>query len=823
MKRLLLLGFWLAFHTSAVFAQRDVAGSTRIRLELEKLANTGRVLMIAAHPDDENTALLAYLARGRHVRTAYLALNRGEGGQNLIGPEQGAEIGLIRTQELLAARRIDGAEQFFTRAIDFGFSKTAKETEAVWTKQPVLADVVWIIRSFQPDVIVNRFSGTPRDGHGNHQLSAILSKEAFAAAADPTQFPEQLKYVKPWQTKRLFWNYFNFRNFEEKPEGTTIGYDLGQYDPVLGYSYNEIAGMSRTMHKSQAMGTAERKGSFNNYLSLLAGAPAKSDLLEDVNTSWGRYVNGNDIAILLDQAIKSFSDSNPAATIPALVKVRQMILNLPDKSTHSRVAEVDELIAQCAGLFLDATADRFAITPGDSLAVKLQWVDRSDVAATIAGAALNGKALTLTSGEMPKNKLTATELTYTVPASMPISQPYWLAEKGNGALYRIDDQQLIGRPENAPSLVVEYQIAVGGTTISVRRPLLYRTVDRVDGEKSRLVLVVPPVSVSLAEPLALFPTPDGRSVSVTITANRKQLSGEARLALPAGWRSEPVSRPFSLETEGASATVTFTVTPPAGSSRGELIAQAVIDGQTYSHTERAITYRHIPPIVYFPEASAHLLREDVKLSVKRVGYVMGAGDDVPMAISQMGAEVTLLEPKDLATGDLSKYDTIVAGVRAFNRREDLRANMPRILKFVEDGGTFVAQYNTLDDGYGVKDTKAGPYPFSISRDRVTVEGSPVSFDASSPLMSSPNRIAAADFDGWVQERALYFPANVDPRYKTVMTLVDPDEKPSATSTIYTPYGKGMYIYTTLVFFRELPAAVPGAFHLFANFLSASHQ
>jgi LmbE family N-acetylglucosaminyl deacetylase len=802
-----------------LWPQRNVAGAIKLKLDLDRFANTGRVLMIAAHPDDENTALLAYLARGRHVRTAYLSLNRGEGGQNLIGSERGFEIGLIRTQELLAARKIDGGEQFFTRSIDFGFSKTTDETLQIWGKEAILADMVLVIRKFQPDVIVNRFSGTQRDGHGNHQVSAMLSKEAFRAAADPTRFPEQLKTVQPWQAKRLFWNYFNFANMEERPAGTTVAMDLGQYDPLLGYSYSEIAGMSRTMHKSQAMGTAERKGSFNQFLFLLDGEKASADIMEGVDTAWSRYTGGAAVVAALEKARAAYDPEDGTKVVPALVEARALVAALPDPAARARLNELDELIANAAGIWADATVPRYALVPGESVTARVAYVARTSVPVRILSASIQGKSLVANPEPLAPNKLAFAEGPLAVSPSHPVSQPYWLVRPGQSGAYRIDDIDQLGLPENPPPFHAEFRFELAGAVLTLQRPVMHRVIDRIDGEKARVAVVVPPVSVSLSDELLVFPQPGKRSLQVLARANRPNLTGTIRLRLPSGWTATPASVPLRIQDEGETQAATFQVESPAGAAEGAAQAEIEIGGQLYQQTERQILYPHIAPILYFTPAQTKLLRTDIQLTAKRVGYVMGSGDDVPDALRQLGAAVTLLEPADLATGDLSRFDAIVTGVRAFNRRPDLRANLPRLLDFVRQGGTLVAQYNTMDDGYGREDTKAGPYPFALSRERVTVESAPVQFTAS-PLLETPNRVSQQDFDGWVQERGLYFPSRVDPRYQTLFTMNDPGENPTRTATIYAPFGKGLYIYTSLAFFRQLPEGVPGALKLFANFLSA---
>lgn len=816
----------------ACLAQKQLSGVAETKLALDRLPVTGSVLMIAAHPDDENTAVLAYFARGQKMRTAYLALNRGEGGQNLIGSEQGADIGLIRTQELLAARRIDGAEQFFTRAIDFGFSKTAEETRQKWGGDTVLADVVWVIRNYRPDIIINRFSGTTRDGHGNHQLSAILSKEAFRAAADPARFPEQLRYVKPWQAKRLFWNVFSFTREQEQAASQLkdpLKIDSGQYSPLLGFSYTEIAGMSRSMHKSQSMGSRESKGEQINLLVLVDGEPAKSDPFEGVDTTWSRVPNGAAVGTLLEQARREFNPEQPQKTIPTLLKARAAMAGMEDPIAIRKRRELDEAVALCAGLWADASSDRFQAAPGGQLKLNFQSIVRSSYPVTLAGVKVQGagneSAVPLTAAQLPSNKMDTKSIQLQVPATQAYTQPYWLMKPNDGNLYAVEDQRQIGKPESDPAMRAVFQYSVDGQTIELTRPLQYRFVDPVDGESIRPLAIVPPVAVQLPEKAFLFPSPQPRTIEVLATSNIAKAEGEVRLIVPAGWTVTPAAQKVLFAEENEKKTLAFQVTPPARETRGELRAEAVINGQTSSAGMEIIKHSHIPPITTFPSPRAALIREDVKVTAKRVGYVMGAGDEMPNAIRQLGVDVTLLTADDLASSPLNRFDAIVAGVRAFNTRPDLRANMQRVLDYVQQGGTFVAQYNVLEGGFmsgNPKNTdKMGPYPFSISRDRVTVEEAQVSFpNPQSPVLRTPNAITSKDFEGWVQERGLYFPSKWDSRYQPLFAAHDPGDQDMAGGTLYARYGKGAYIYTAYAWFRQLPAGVPGSYRIFANFLSA---
>ena len=815
------------------FAQRELSGSAQARLALDRLNVVGSVLMIAAHPDDENTALLAYLARGRKVRTGYLSLTRGEGGQNLIGPEQGDELGIIRTQELLAARRIDGAEQFFTRAIDFGFTKTPQECFEKWGHDKILSDVVWVVRRFRPDVIILRFSGTPRDGHGQHQASAILGREAFTAAADPKRFPEQLQWVQPWQAKRLMWNPGAFtkeqrEEVEKMPNRITV--DPGDYDPILGHSYAEIAGMSRSMHRSQGMGAAERKGSAKDYLITQSGPPATRDIFDGIDISWNRIPGGAPVGHIAADAARTFDPENPDKTVPQLLKAEKLMSSLHDPLVSLKQHELSEAIVLCSGLWLDAASNKDAVTPGGTLKFDATALNRDHLAVQIKSVDVEGISPSTTKdkfgGVLPFNEPQAFALTTTIPEHQPPTQPYWLVEPKQGDTYTIPNQLDVGLPENPPLFEAHFHLLIESQDVEVIRPVAYRYIERAQGELTRPVIVEPPVALQWSQSAILFPNGSAKAVELQIKANVAKAIGEVHIQTPPGWRISSQSGDFELMAAGEQGEISFELTPPSNDTQGALAASAKSDGQTVTTSMETINYPHIPVQVLFPPATAKLVRADVRLSAKTIGYVMGAGDEVPEALQQLGAQVSLLSAGDLASGNLSRFDAIVTGVRAYNVRADLRANEGRLLDYVKNGGTLVVQYNVAEGGnpFG-GDTNIlaniGPYPITTGRERVTVEEVPVEFlHPESPLLHQPNEITERDFDGWVQERGLYFASKWDDHYEPLFETHDPMEKPQTGVTLYTPYGKGAYVFTAFSWFRELPAGVPGAFRIFANFLSA---
>ena len=792
----------------AASAQPRGVGATETQIALEKLSVTGSVLMIAAHPDDENTAFLAYLARGRKVQTGYLSLTRGEGGQNVIGSEQGRVLGQIRTQELLAARRIDGAEQFFSRAVDFGFSKTAEETLAKWDREAVLGDVVRVIRQFRPDVIVLRFSGTPRDGHGQHQASAILGREAFAAAADPKRFPEQLSEVQPWQAKRLMWNVFAFtpqQQAEAAKMPNRIEVDTGAYDALLGYSYEEIAGISRSQHRSQAMGAPERRGSSKQSFVLVTGEAATKDLLEGVDTSWGRVADAPGVGALLARAATVFRPREPGAALALLAQARPLIARSRDAIARRKLIELDEAIALVANVWVDATASRATASPGESVKISAQVIERSGIPVTLQSVGLEGGA----SVELKKRVEDNILFTHSLDWVATSADPKWPVQS----------------PEPHPPVSCRFLIQVAGQQIELVRPVHYRYVDRVRGELTRAFVVVPPVSVRLAETAVLFPTSAPREVVVEVHGFAANTSGEVFLAIPgSGWKVTPVSQPFRLQAAGEQAALSFQVTPPRDAAVLKARAVARVQGQEYAKALTTIDYPHIPETILIEEPQSTLARADVAIRAKKVGYVNGAGDEVAGALRQMGCDVSVITADELARGDLHGYDAIVTGVRTYNVREDVRANEQRLLDYVSAGGTLVVQYNVLEGGaVGNDPTKLGrlgPYPLTLGKDRVTVEESPIEFlKSSSPVLSSPNKISNADFVGWVQEQGLYYPSAWDSKYETVLASNDPGEKTLTSGILWTRFGKGAYAYTSLSFFRQLPAGVPGAYRLFANLLS----
>lgn len=871
---LLSLGSWLlpvqAAAQSVAAPGRGTDAATTA-LALRKLTVLGSVLYVAAHPDDENTRLIAWLANEKLVRTGYLSLTRGDGGQNLIGPELREKLGLIRTQELLAARRIDGGEQFFTRANDFGFSKSATEALRIWDKEQVLADVVRTIRRFRPDVIITRFSPEPMNTHGHHTASAQLALEAFSAAADPKRFPEQLaggtegEHLAPWQAKRILWNTSQFF-FQDNPNFDKSGLyslDVGGYNALLGKSYGEIAALSRSQHRSQGFGSAGTRGEAIEYFKLLAGEPlpaaanqpGKADLLAGVDVTWGRAPGAEKVRRMLAEVVRKFDPARPEASVQELAQAQFELsrtfnreLIKPTKATNywhiQRLVEMNDVLLKCSGVFVRATATDWSVTSGQSIQINLEIVRRTITPVMLWKIKIPEIGFdSILYGGLELNKPLLIKIRRT--AKLTLSQPYWLRETPTNGMYRVSAPVQIGAPENLPALNAHLTIGLGEVATELASiptgnaqiafdrsdgivgpiiPILHRRVDPADGEIYRPLAVVPPVAVSWPDAVEVFPDKEPRTLTLSLKAGPAPARGTVRVDVPTGWRAEPAEAPFDLTAPGAEQAVDVRLTPPAVAAQATtapatLRAVATLaDGRTSAHGQQVIHYPHIPDQVLFPEAAARLVRADVRRGATHcVGYVTGAGDDVPAALRNLGYSVTLLTESDLSPAHLKTFDAVVLGIRAWNTLPWLPARQPALLAYVEGGGTLITQYNTTS---GLLGSNFGPYPLKPANKRVTDEAAPVELLApQDPLLTTPNRITAADFQGWVQEQGLYYPEVFDPKYTPLLRSHDPDEAPLDGALLVARYGKGTYVYTGLSFFRQLPAGVPGAMRLFANLLA----
>ncbi|MBL8213477.1 MAG: hypothetical protein JNK87_22355, partial [Bryobacterales bacterium] len=598
-----------------------------------------------------------------------------------------------------------------------------------------------------------------------------------------------------------------------------IEIDSGVFNPLLGASYGEIAARSRSQHSSQAMGVPERRGRVTNHLVVIAGDPASKDVLEGIDTAWSRLEGGAAVGELLAQANAGYSPRKPQAIVPLLLKARLLVSGMKAPEAAAKLADIDEVIGQCLGLFADAAAERWAVTPGSSAAVNLTAVARLDAAVTFTGATLAPGVSWEPNAPMATNTVMRQKVEWKVPADAEPTNPYWLRRPhGTTARYAVRDPLLIGLAVNQPLLEAQFRFRYEGAEFVLRRPVRHRYVDSARGELIRDFLIVPKVAAQFEDNTLVFADNAPRTVQATIRANEPNLGGGLALQVPNGWKASTATAAYKLAKDGEQATVSFTITPPNTQSVSvlSLAARSMI----------TIQYPHIPPQVYFPPADAKLIRIPVKVLSQNVGYIMGAGDEVPASLRQLGVRVSLLSDEDLASADLAKFDAIVTGVRAFNTRAALRANFSRLLAFMENGGTLVVQYNVAGGvpGRGTTEdvlARIGPYPIKVSGERVTVEDAPMQVpDWNHPVMKSPNQLAPQDFEGWIQERGLYFAKTWDAQYVSLFASHDPNEEWLPGGMLFTRYGKGAYAFTGYSWFRQLPAGVPGAYRIFANLLSA---
>ena len=819
MRILCLLLFLPLLAISQSKRQPDAA---EIKLKLKKLNVLGSVLYVAAHPDDENTAIITQMGNGRLVEAAYLSMTRGDGGQNLIGSEIRDLLGLIRTQELLSARRIDGGKQFFTRANDFGFSKSADETFKLWNKQEILHDVVKVFRQFQPDVIITRFPPDERAGHGHHTASAILAQEAFEVAAQPTAFPEQVTEFGTWQVKRLYTNtgrWWN-QNINENTPGI-ISVNIGGYSPLLGVSYSEIAAISRSQHKSQGFGSRGSRGDRLEFLEYIKGEKAEKDILDGINMTWSRVKNSEKVQALVDKAISEFDAENPSASVSILLQIRKAIASLePGVWQKRKLKETEQLITDCLGLFIDVTADNYWVAPSERVIASFELVNRSPVDVVIDRIQSADLSFDSAASILLKNNASVQfKSVRQVNANKPYSGPYWLQEPHGVGLFTVNDKTLIGKPESDPAVTLTFQLTVGGEKLSIAQPLRYKWTDPVKGEQVRPFEVVPPVFVNLTDNVMMFSDEKPRELRVKVkSSSLRKLSGNLKLELPSGWQSTPASIPFELNAVGEEVTRTFSVVPSKNEINSKLKAYAELDRKVYDRSLQVISYDHIPTQTLLPRAEASVARINLRKEGAVVGYIMGAGDEVPAALRTMGYEVWEMKNEEVTAENLKRCDAVVLGVRAVNVNTRIQFMMNDLMDYVKQGGTMVVQYNTTGD---LETEKFSPYPITVSRDRVTEEDSEVRLlNPAHPLLNTPNKITVKDFEGWVQERGLYYPNKWDSSFEPLLSMNDKGEKPKDGSLLVAKYGEGFYVYTGLSFFRELPEGVPGAYKLFANLVSA---
>ncbi len=851
MKKLFISFLSVVFAFCSFSQTPQTLNSADILLGLKKLKVIGSVLYIAAHPDDENTRLLAYLSKERLYRTGYLSMTRGDGGQNLIGDEQGIELGLIRTQELLSARRMDGAEQFFTRAYDFGFSKTTDETLRIWDKEKILSDVVWVIRKFQPDVIMTRFPPDSRAGHGHHSSSAVLAREAFDAAADPNRFPEQFHYgVKPWKAKRIMWNTFNFGN-TNTTSNDQLKIDVGVFNPMLGKGYGEIASESRSQHKSQGFGVPRQRGAAIEFFTLTGGDSMKSDFAEGIVTDWSRYEGGSSINQHIDKIVAEYSFQNPSASVKSLVELYKAIEKINDGDWKmKKLNEVKSLIEACAGLWMEASTNQEFIVMGDSLRVNFNVISRTTVPVELQRIRIDSSNI-LSIPDSTKVKFSFYEealkkemqeqpyfvdtvLSKTLMPNQGINftrkilvkrnetEPYWISKPMSTGSFTVDEQTMIGMAENAPVYEALFFATVYGTDFVFSKPVMVKSTDAVKGELYQKLVVYPPALIKANNSLLLFKDTESKKANFTFSP-QATLKTKASVSINTsnGWKLKPDYGNFQF-VKGQDYELQVAVKPDQFMNGSTTYVQpSFTSGFSRFNRQRVrkIEYDHIPVITYFPDAVTKVVEVDVKITGKKVGYINGAGDFLPYCLEQLGYKVDFLKEEQLTVENLKQYDAIITGVRAYNIHAWLSSAYDGLMQYVKEGGILLVQYNTSNQ-LGTVKARMSPYPFAISRNRVTEEDAKVSFLAPKHVvLNYPNKITEKDFEGWVQERSVYEAENTDSNYVSILGMNDAGEPQRKGSLIVADYGKGRFVYSSVAFFRQLPAGVPGAYRLIANLLA----
>ncbi len=803
--------------------------SSEIFHDLKRLNFLGNVLYVAAHPDDENTRLISYLTHNIHANTAYLSLTRGDGGQNLIGTEIRELLGVLRTQELLAARGVDGGQQFFTRANDFGYSKTPEETLQIWNKDTVLADVVRRIRAFRPDIIINRFDHrTPGTTHGHHTSSAILSMEAFDLAANPLAYPQQLDELDIWQPSRIFfntswWFYGSQENFKKASKKGLVSLNVGVFYPSLGISNNEIASLASSKHLCQGFGRLNSRGEEIEYLELLQGANLENqDMFQGINTTWTRIPEGHKIQAILRPIEENFDFKNPAIHLTDLLRAYALIQQIDDPFWREQKTEqIIHLIKEISGLYLAFEADTAYATPGEKIRTKLKLLVRNHSLFGVEEVQIKGaKRVTLIVNkplELNKNQTISIQLE--ILETTPLSNPYWLNQSPSLGMYQVEDQSLIGLPESSPPISARILLNVGDIQVPFELPLVYRYAKPDKGELWERFKVAPPISVSLSNDVVLFSDQSTKEVVVNVQSFAPNQKGEISLHLPEEWKVEPLTHSFELVEEGQRVSLKFTVSPPENATEATATIEAKIDAKSYTKNIVSVSYDHIPAQQVLVPAKAKFVRLDLRKSGEYIGYIMGAGDKLPESLEAIGYHVELLEPSKITTDALKKYDAVILGVRALNVIEGLALKKQELLDYVSQGGVLISQYKTANRR-GNNEISIAPFPLTNSSDRVTEENAVVKLlQPNHPVLTFPNKITEKDFEGWVQERGLYFPNRWDKSYIPILEMHDQSEASKKGSLLVAPLGDGYFVYTGLSFFRELPAGVPGAYKLITNIIS----
>lgn len=796
--------------------------SSEIYKKIQKLNVLGNALYVAAHPDDENTRLITYLSNAELINTAYLSLTRGDGGQNSIGPEQSELLGVIRTQELLSARKVDGGTQFFTRVMDFGYSKSAEETLNIWNKEEILEDAIWIIRKFRPDVIVTRFPADGRAGHGQHETSAIIAAEAFDLAADPGVFPEQLKFVEPWQASRLFLNTGRWWNQEILESDSVLSVDIGKYDPLTGLSYSELGADSRSKHRSQAFGVTWTRGTSKEFLEFEKGIPPGKEVFEGIDVTWNR-LGRKDIQEDVSEILKNYDFTAPAGSVEGLIKLRRKIYQVEDDFWRKvKLQEVDDIIRACAGLYMEATSNAAYFSPGDEIDVNIEITNRSDVSVIVHSiSSIDLQYDTLM--DMPAEYNVAHEIRTRkiVNSNIRETSPYWLDKPVKDFTYETADPSLKGLAQNPPPIQFEVKLMIENESISYFLPVVYTWTDRMKGQQYEPLEIGPRIFLEITDGVFIFPDDHEKRITVKLETMNQKATGTLALNLPDGWRSVPEQQPVDLEAHEI-AYLQFQLYPPSDPSVGMIEAVAKVEGMEYNRGLVTINYDHFPKQFIYLPASAKVVKLHMDIRGTNIAYINGAGDEVGPALEQIGYKVFYFDDSNIRDLNFNEFDAIVFGIMAFNNHAYLAEYQGQFLDFIRRGGNVIVQYNNIR--IGTKSPILMPFPIEFSgwsaSVRVSVENAEVRIlKPDHTVMRYPNKIDASDFDGWVQERALYMPVGWDKRYDAILSSNDPGEDPLDGGLLVAQYGEGYFIYTSYSWFRQLPAGVPGAYRIFANLIS----
>ncbi|MBI9042654.1 PIG-L family deacetylase [Lutibacter sp.] len=819
----LLISIFFFNYSNAQAPKKPTSGE--IYESIKKLNFLGSVLYLAAHPDDENTRLISYFANEVKARTAYLSITRGDGGQNLVGSELRELLGVIRTQELLAARRIDCGEQFFTRANDFGYSNHPDETLEIWNKDEVLTDVVAVIRKFKPDVIVNRFNAnTPGSTHGHHTSSAMLSVEAFDLAADNT-YKTYLENDEVWKPTRLFfntswWFYGSEENFNKADKTNLLSVEVGGYYQNLGLSNGEIAALSRSQHQSQGFGSTGSRGNQTEYLEFLKGDfPKNKNIFDGIDTTWNRVEGGNKIGKILQKVADEYNFKNPAASISDLVQAYSLIQNLKDEHWKTiKSKEIVDIISACSGLYLEAVSNESSSTNGSKNKLNIDIINRSDTKIVLNSIIVKSLNVSeLKNMELKKNEPLSFNFDVEIPAEIKNTAPYWLTKKGSLGMYKVENTNFISLPETPREIVTNFLVEINGVEISISKEVIFKYNDPVKGEVYKPFEILPKVSATFTEKVFVFSNESAQKISLKVKSVKENLSGKLSLCYPDNWKVQPENIEFKLTQKGEEKTFTFDVYPPKNQSEGFISPIVEIDGEIYTNELVEIDYNHIPFQSIIMPSEAKVVRLNIEKKGQLIGYVQGAGDEIPTSLRQIGYTVVELKEDEITPEKLSNFDAVVLGIRAYNTNDKAKFYQKYLHNYAENGGTLIVQYNT---NFRLKVDEVAPFPLKLSRERVTEEDAEVRIlIPTHSLLNFPNKITQDDFKGWVQERGLYFPSEWDANFQAIISMNDKNEAESNGSLLIAKFGKGNFIYTGLSFFRELPAGVSGAYKLFANMLS----